>query len=621
MVHIGELHVEELLRIPMLTPVQTGASCKWLNDSQRFILEHFDTICNSPSQIYHFALPFCPSSSWIYDHYTAELPQEVRVVKGLPAGWGTCSRTVIFDYTPDSLTCWRDIVAVGLSTGEIITLDRITGIQTAILSGHTDHVKSLAFSPDGTSLVSGSYDKTIKLWDVQTGGVVKTFHGHTGWIYSVSISADWTTIASGSRDTTICLWDIQTEECHHFIEQQDEVYYVGFSPTDPQCLISVSGDKVWHWNMNAQQTNSAHTGSCVAFSLDGTQFVSCHKGDIVVQNSSSGGIVTKFHMTDSNIHRCCFSPDGRLIATAINHTVHVWDTTSSHPHPIKIFSGHTNYIASLIFSSPSSLISTSGDCSVKFWEIGTLQADPLVADPESTSLASAQIVFIALQAEDGIAISSDSDGVVKTWDISTGLCKASFQTPAKHYWWSDAQLVNGRLIYVWYKDEKIHIWDERGELLQAVDATVGSDVDEFRISGDGSNVFCLHWGSIQAWSTQTGIVSKVELEFCTPKRSLIVEEGSRVWVHSPESQPMGWDFGTPGSHPVQLFNSPLPLPNNAKLWDVDQYRVKDAVTGKLVLQLAGRFANPAESRWDGRYLVAGYMSGEVLILDFNRVHI
>jgi len=621
MVHIGELHVEELPIKPIFTSVQTGNSCKWLNDSQHFILEHFDTICNSPSQIYHSALPFCPYSSWLHENYASELSQEVKVVKGLPAGWGTCFRTVQLHQRVLILTCWKDAIAVGLRSGEIIILDRITGIQTAILSGHTDYSRSLVFSPDGTSLVSGSDDMTIKLWDVQTGGVVKTFHGHTGWVYSVSISADCTTIASGSEDKTIRLWDIQREECLNVIEQQDEVYHVRFSPTEPQYLVSVSDNKVWHWNINGHQTEPTNTGSCIAFSFNGIQLVSCHEGDIVVENTSSGEILTKFHVVDSEINNCCFSPDGRLIATTAGQTAHIWDTASSHPHPIKTFAGHTGYITSLAFSSPTSLISSSTDHSVKFWEISPLQADPPMADQGSTSLASAQIVSITLQTEDGIVILSDSDGVVRIWDILTGLCKAAFQTLAKGPEWGDARFINSRLMFVWYMDKKIHIWDmEKEELLHSVDATLGYDVEEFRISGDGSTIFCLSWTSIQAWSMQTGkAISKVELMICGPTRSLVVD-GSRVWVHSPLSKPLGWDFGTPGSHPVQLSNSPLPRPNNAKLWDVEQSRMKDAVTGKIVLQLAGRFAKPIKSQWDGHYLVAGYESGEVLILDFHHVN-
>ena len=165
----------------------------------------------------------------------------VKVVKGLLAEWGTCSRTAALGDVSLALACWKETVAVGLMSSDIILLDAITGSQTAVLSGHTKYVRSVTFSSDGTSLVSGSNDGTLKLWDVQTGGVVKTFHGHTHPVVSVSISSNHTTIASGSWDKTIRLWDIQTGECHHIINQEQAVYYVSFSPTNPQHLISVSG--------------------------------------------------------------------------------------------------------------------------------------------------------------------------------------------------------------------------------------------------------------------------------------------------------------------------------------------------------------------------------------------
>jgi len=98
-------------------------------------------------------------------------------------------------------------------------LDAATGAHVSILSGHTRHVRSLAFSLGGALLVSGSDDCTIRFWDIQTGGVIRTFYGHYGSILSVSISLDCTTIASGSRDNTIWLWDVGTVECHHIIEE------------------------------------------------------------------------------------------------------------------------------------------------------------------------------------------------------------------------------------------------------------------------------------------------------------------------------------------------------------------------------------------------------------------
>jgi WD40 repeat protein len=163
----------------MLTIAQAGIPCKGANDSQRFLLDHFDTIKNSPSHIYCSALPFCPSSSWLHKYYSAEFSQEVKVVKGVPAGWGKCSRTVTLDEPITSLSCWNNTIAVGFWNGDITILDAVTGSQTATFSGHTNTVRCLVFSSDGRSLVSGSYDKTVKLWDMQTGGVVKTFSGHT----------------------------------------------------------------------------------------------------------------------------------------------------------------------------------------------------------------------------------------------------------------------------------------------------------------------------------------------------------------------------------------------------------------------------------------------------------
>ena len=136
--------------------LQAGIASKWTNDSQRFLLEHFDTICNSPSHIYHSALPFSPSSSWFQQYYTAELSLTVKVVQGLPGEWGMCSRTVLLDSPIRTLSYHDNTIAVGCKSGDIIILDAITGSQRAILSGHKDCVTSVTFSSDGASLVSGS---------------------------------------------------------------------------------------------------------------------------------------------------------------------------------------------------------------------------------------------------------------------------------------------------------------------------------------------------------------------------------------------------------------------------------------------------------------------------------
>ena len=605
--------------------VQGGFVCKWADDSQRLILEHFDTVYKSPSKIYDYALPLSPPSSWLHKYYTAELLHGFKVIKGPKSEWGACSRSVLpMSYTL-TLSYWDNIIVVGSVCGDIAILDAITGSEMAYLSGHTDEVSCLTFSSDGKSLVSGSDDKTVKLWDMQTGGVVRTLHGHTDLVLSVSISADCTRIVSGSKDNTIRLWDTQMGECLCIIKQEDTVSHVRFSPIDPQHIISISSDKVWQWDVNGHQILPTYDGTHITFSPDHTQFALCNGKVVTVQNSDSRAIVAEFHMANDDAKHCCFSPDGRLIAAAAGRIAYAWDITSPDPHPIETFVGHTCDITSLVFSSPSSLISSSYDDLVKFWQIVALSTDLVAVDQQPTPFPLPGISSVSLQAKAGIAVSSDEDGVVKTWDISTGLCKASFQIPDAKYidrGQGDAKLIDGRLIFAWHMDDEIHIWDAgKGELLQTLDAFQCKDL---RISGDGSKIFGLLGRSIQAWSiwswepvgkVEVGLEGTLHLDpFCM--------DDSKVWVHSRDSSAKeGWNFGTSGSPPVLLGPSTgrphLDLIGSV-YWQTDGPSwIKDPVTGKEVFQLSGEDVELAGVQWDGRYLVAGYRSGEVLILDFD----
>jgi len=175
-------------------------------------------------------------------------------------------------FSPDGQT-----LATG-SSDQTVKLCRLTDGQCLqTFTGHTGWVWSVAFSPDGTKLATGSWNNTAKVLDVNTGNCLQTFTGHAGWIGSVAFSPDGTKLATGSFDNTAKVWDVNTGNClQTFTGHTDDINSVAFSP-DGQTLATGSNDdtaKVWDVNTGTcLHTFTGHTGwvRSVAFSPDGTK--------------------------------------------------------------------------------------------------------------------------------------------------------------------------------------------------------------------------------------------------------------------------------------------------------------------------------------------------------------
>jgi WD40 repeat protein len=184
-----------------------------VNDAILFVKMFSKPITKSALHVYISALSFVPRSSWIYKHYWGISGCTINVLRGALEEW------------PQYI--WQS-------------------------RGHNNGVQSVAFSPDGKQIVSGSHDCTMCLWDAASGQLIRSpLKGHSNSVTSVAFSPDGKQIVSGSDDHTICLWDAASGQLIRspLKGHSDWVRSVAFSPDGKQIVAHYYGGPVHSWNL------------------------------------------------------------------------------------------------------------------------------------------------------------------------------------------------------------------------------------------------------------------------------------------------------------------------------------------------------------------------------------
>ena len=313
---------------------------------------------------------------------TVEAPPEVKARYTLPTAQrhqlsGHRSNVLPVVFSPDG-----QIVASGSKDKSIQLWNVETGQSIRTLTGHSDKVQSLAFSPDQQWLASGSEDNSIRLWQISDGKLLKKInnphHGRHKGFYSLAFHPQGHWLAAANWDGHISLWSIPDGQLLQTLERHtNSVNGITFN-AEGSLLASAGFDSVIHlWQVEGEKLTWLRTFEGhkdwvlgVAFSPDGQQLASSSFDKSVrLWNLHSGELLHTLYGHKDSVRDVAFHPDGNwLVSCSFDRSLKFWEVQSG--FLLHDLQAHTDYINHLAFSPDGNYLATaSGDDSVKIWHV------------------------------------------------------------------------------------------------------------------------------------------------------------------------------------------------------------------------------------------------------------
>lgn len=273
-------------------------------------------------------------------------------------------------------------IASGSKDGSITIWNR-NGQSVRTLTGHTNAVNSLGFSPDGETLVSGSEDGTVKMWNLGTGEAVRSLTGDRRFVRSVAFSPDGNILATGSaEDANVKLWNAKTGEAIRTLTgHRDYVNALAYS-ADGKIIASGSSDRtIKIWNAETGEVLRTLTGNdnrvtAVAIAPFGNLLASGsgEEGIVKLWNISTGELVQTLEGHTGTVYTVAIDPNGHLLASgSADSTIKIWSLHSGnllHSLDVRTSSGNPAIAFAVAFAADGqTLVSGGNDATVQLWQL------------------------------------------------------------------------------------------------------------------------------------------------------------------------------------------------------------------------------------------------------------